>query len=200
MKKWLLLLSVLLALQNANAALISKDYAVAGDNLITLDTDSNLEWLDFSATRGISILKILSGTGGWISNFRYATRTEVETLLEHAGFPNLHQYNYAYTAQAVAFNNLFNTSGNTCDSRFACAFWTAPGGSQADYLNVGTSMDGRGMAYIFQNHISVADAPVTSGSALVRMAQQNTNVPEPGTIALLGLGLAALSSLRKRKV
>ena len=58
-----------------------------GDHLITLDTDTNLEWLNLTATVNLSYLEVLAGAGGYTTThgFRYATGEEIGLLLQHAG-------------------------------------------------------------------------------------------------------------------
>ena len=58
-----------------------------GDHLITLDTDTNLEWLSLNATLNLSYLEVLGGAGGYTSTygFRYATGQEIGLLHRHAG-------------------------------------------------------------------------------------------------------------------
>jgi hypothetical protein len=66
--------------------LISRDYAVKGDQLLTYDTVTKLEWLDLTVTKGLSGEEILSGAGGWVSDgFRYPTGDELSVLFLHAG-------------------------------------------------------------------------------------------------------------------
>src|SRR5574338_545976 len=58
-----------------------------GDQLITLDTQTNLEWLNLTATANLSYLEVLGGAGGYTTTygFRYATGAEIALLLQHAG-------------------------------------------------------------------------------------------------------------------
>lgn len=58
-----------------------------GDHLITLDTDTNLEWLSLNATANLSYLDVLGGAGGYTTTygFRYATGQEIGLLHQHAG-------------------------------------------------------------------------------------------------------------------
>ncbi|MBS0179977.1 MAG: hypothetical protein JSR20_14570 [Nitrospira sp.] len=58
-----------------------------GDHLITLDTDTNLEWLSLNATANLSYLDVLGGAGGYTTSygFRYATGQEISLLHQHAG-------------------------------------------------------------------------------------------------------------------
>jgi hypothetical protein len=69
-------------------ALVNKDLVSGtGDRLITLDSDTNLEWLNLSATANLSYLEVLAGAGGYSTThgFRYATGEEIALLLKHAG-------------------------------------------------------------------------------------------------------------------
>ena len=58
-----------------------------GDHLITLDTETNLEWLSLNATANLSYLEVLGGAGGYTTTygFRYATGEEIGQLQQHAG-------------------------------------------------------------------------------------------------------------------
>ena len=76
---------------SAHAALISIDLAAPGDDLITRDTGSGLDWLDLTVTTGYSQNDIEADVGGWLSaGWRYATGAEVCGLfnsLGHASSP-----------------------------------------------------------------------------------------------------------------
>lgn len=67
--------------------LTSRDYLSVGDNLLTFDTSTNLEWLDISFTVGLTIdageslsLFDADGTAG---KFRWATPSEIQHLINH---------------------------------------------------------------------------------------------------------------------
>src|ERR1044072_5412869 len=59
----------------------------SGDQLLTLDTETGLEWLNLTATAKLSVLDILSGAGNFATTygFRYATTDEIALLFTHAG-------------------------------------------------------------------------------------------------------------------
>ncbi len=73
-------------------ALVQKDLVPGrGDQLLTLDTATGLEWLNLTVTANHSYLDVLAGFGGFLGvfGFRYATSTEVGTLYIHAGIGKL---------------------------------------------------------------------------------------------------------------
>ena len=69
-------------------ALIQQDLIPGrGDQLITLDTDPRLRWLNLTATANRSYQDVLADFGGFMGTygFRYATVAEVTDLLTHFG-------------------------------------------------------------------------------------------------------------------
>lgn len=58
-----------------------------GDQLLSLDSSSGLEWLNLTVTANRSYIEVLSGFGGFIGTFgfQYATPRQVATLYKHAG-------------------------------------------------------------------------------------------------------------------
>jgi len=78
----LLIVSTLILSANANSAIISTDWHTAGDNLITRDTASGLDWIDLTETNGQSYNFVSGelGIGGLYEGYRYATDDEVISL------------------------------------------------------------------------------------------------------------------------
>lgn len=69
-------------------ALVQKDLIPGrGDQLVTYDSATNLDWLNLTVTANRSYLEILAGFGGFMSifGFQYATQSQVTTLFQHAG-------------------------------------------------------------------------------------------------------------------
>jgi hypothetical protein len=72
--------------QPVPASLLSVDLFAAGDGLLTRDTATGFEWLDLTATEGLSYNEFVAGAGGWASlGFVVARRTLVNDLYHHAG-------------------------------------------------------------------------------------------------------------------
>jgi Thrombospondin type 3 repeat len=74
---------------DSDVALIELDLFTSGDGLVTRDSDRGLDWLDVTATGGVSFNDIVADVGGWASRgFRHATGTELCRLLSiHAAAP-----------------------------------------------------------------------------------------------------------------
>ena len=76
----------------ANGTLIQRDLVPgSGDGLLTLDDETGLEWLDVTATLGLSFDDVSAKLvpGGDLEAFRYAHDDEVRVLWEHAGIPHI---------------------------------------------------------------------------------------------------------------
>lgn len=69
-------------------ALIQQDLVPAsGDQLLTFDSDTNLQWLNLTVTAGRSYNEVMGGFGGFTTThgFRYADGAEIGELCSHAG-------------------------------------------------------------------------------------------------------------------
>ena len=74
----LVLIGALLVARPAVAEFLAVDLVSPGDALITRDTVGGLDWLDVTATRGLSMTAVLGGAGGWVNDgWRYATQDEL---------------------------------------------------------------------------------------------------------------------------
>ena len=77
------------ATSQSSAKLLVLDWEVAGDNAITRDTTTGLDWLDLTATVGRSFNDVSRNLylGGDFECFRHATFNEVFSLLTSVGWP-----------------------------------------------------------------------------------------------------------------
>lgn len=86
MKKilWVLLICIS---GSANAALVSVDWKSPGDNLVTRDTGTGLEWLDVTQTADLTFNFVSSelGGGGIYEGWSFATGAQVRDLYSSAG-------------------------------------------------------------------------------------------------------------------
>ncbi len=191
------------AIGEANAALVSQDLNAAGDQLVTLDTWTGLEWLDVSVSYGISPLSALAANPG----FRLAKRDEVESLLISAGIAADHlDDNLVHQDELAAGHLLADTLGVTV-SAFGGAVMQIHGRVlQADEIHYDL--------YLIEIRTSPATPEGTStsyielGNALCCWQNNHANfmvrdgvqaVPEPTTLALLAGGLLAIGAQRRTR-
>jgi hypothetical protein len=173
----------------ANATLISRDWQFAGDNGLTLDTATHLEWLDLTYTSNQSYSDVLSqlALGGTFAGFRYATVGDVTTLFEDAGIPDVggtSAGNYAPVNELLGqVGRLVSLAGGAWSHAIT---GTSAGTDLQYYSNLQLTL-GRppfiGTAQPQAGTIATDSAVPESGSWLVR------TVPEPSTLLLLALGL-----------
>ena len=184
----------------AHADIFAVDYLTTGDGLITRDTSTNLDWLDW--TQGLSFsysgMRSQLQAGGQYEGWRYATQSELFTLLTNAGAPNVGGRTVGNVPVVTTMlgllgaNNFFGFLG--------------VGNSSAAFLEAGNTGSGSFGPFAALT-IETLDNPITAkageigagshgsafgiGHALVR------TVPAPGAAALLGL--AAIGAARRRR-
>lgn len=192
---------LLMSFASAHAALITIDTSV-GANTGVLDTQSNLQWLKISATRGLSFNDVLSGMAdsGRLADFRYGTAQEVQCSLL---FVNLQmscvtgQINQDVST-VQAFMDIFGILSGDSIIYGPIPPEQNPGVSQGA---IETYMTQIVIRDITSNPVDLDTQLVTfsrdrpSVHWLVRNAQ---SVPEPATLALFSVGAIGLISLRKR--
>lgn len=199
----IMLLATSSATQLSHAALVEVDSGF-GLNSGTLDTDTNLEWLDWTQTANISFndmaLQLLAG--GIYDGWRYATAAEVNTLyFSSAGF-NLAAPLETRAAQILTLQGLHGQTsslGTLGDSGFADS---SSYGMYADASGLGravTEMAVRTQDGPYSHALatpvagSINDAFATTGTGHILVRQ----VPTPSAFALLGMG--GLLATRRRR-
>lgn len=195
---------------NAGAAILSVDWQTEGDNLITRDTTSGLEWLDLTATTSQSYNDVSSrfGAGQEFEGWRYATQSEAAAFFDAFG-GNSAYYNGWSTQNNGLFDIVSQYWGQTACDTIGCS--TGDGQSiflTAEVVNVSTHSYGRIYDYdsnilsLTQDYVDVhvssfqnSFSDVSLGSALVRVSA----VPVPAAFWLFGSGLIAQLSYVRRK-
>jgi hypothetical protein len=105
-------MALLLSLNSLSAGLIEADHPVFGPKSLTIDTGSQLAWLDLSSSVNYSYLQVESASqaGGLFAGFRHATTDEVFGLYQHAGIFSLGDHPGNDTAIASLIGLLGATS------------------------------------------------------------------------------------------
>lgn len=196
----------------ANADMVTQDYQSTGDGLITLDTASQLEWLDVSIFAGMN-LSMLQGANQWTADgFQLATGQEIFDLFRNAGITYIYDeagpldFGESHTLESIgAVADLYAKLGGGT-ANFGGNDWIH--GIYADDNNNGTS-------YLARLHLSSAQPAAIGtngdnwggtaqqsnavvGAFFVRSAQvADVSVASPVLLSLMGLGLMGLSRRRR---
>lgn len=185
----------------SHATLIEQDLNAPGDNLLTIDTGAGLEWLDVTATLGLSYNQAQASPFATTQGFRHADQTEVSALYAAFGItPGIGFSSSNFTGANAILASLGTTglAGGSFTSPFQ--------GGWLDVVPFSNSLAALGLVQIdgFTSR-ALASFTVTSsrsvtdprtGNYLVRAVV--TSIPEPGTIFLFIAGLIALGTLRYR--
>ena len=212
-KKLLLITSIALASMGANAELISTDWKTTGDNLVTLDTETGIEWLDLTQTIGMSINEVEGLLNSTFEGWRLPTVSEVTQMMMTA---------FSSQVEAVQATGSWSVTSASVDNEadnFMALFGTTYASGTYDYslglikndvvdathsaLTSG-SMDRASDDYLilFSNSNTSSDldyASELSGVFLVSDGSETPpqNVPVSAAFSLLGLGLIGFR--RKQK-
>ncbi len=189
----------------AGAALVSTDWQAAGDNLITEDTATGLQWLDLSETYGLSYEFVSSqfGAGGQFEGFRYATQDEVVALWANFGIDLSAGAPTSMNGTDPAVEMAADLLGNTWCT-YACFDYphgvsgiTSATSGAAHYAMGAYQTDFGFTTYETADSQLVSDSLTNIepyGSYLVFGAQ----VPVPAALWLFGSGLALFGFVRRR--
>lgn len=178
----------------ANATLVAQDFVSFGDGLLTLDTTTNLQWLDLSNTVGLTYLQIKDGAGGWASmGFRPATRSELANLFDGVGLTLGPPRSTANAPGAALLTKLIgcNLCGSTEGMTGAIFFYGDESRLSDGLIGFGlyeVDVYGEGFAYLDEPQLLMTNR----NTILVRSVPGGT-VPEPSTLLLLSCGLIALA-------
>lgn len=199
---------------NVNAALVSTSWLNPNDNLITVDTDTTLEWLDTTYTLNRSYNDISSefGVGGEFEGWRYATEDDLITFFTNAGGAGTYngQTNVSgvssslssadtYIGDLVSIWGGFDSYGERSYARF---IYDRPASAGEKYIGELTdeyavnrfdrvTLNNGNRAYDGSIHPYI-------GHALVRGTSVSA-VPVPAAVWLFGSGLIGLAGIARRK-
>lgn len=201
-----LLMAVVAGPQPSHALLIEKDLNAIGDNLITLDTATNLEWLDVTATLGQSFDQAVLSGFVTSQGFRHATNNEVAALYTSVGI-TVHDGSLNGGAQFSGALELLQKLGCTVNCATTLPFqkgWTeqVPATAFVGHPQIQAHLS---LGLALANCTSPTSAPCTInipkdeiqgaiGNYLVRTA-----IGEPPILVLITLGLVGLGFTRCKR-
>lgn len=215
--KQLLAVAALMATASSQALpIVQADAFTAGDNKAALETTTGLVWMDFGVNQHYSYTQVASTLNTGYLGWRLPTESEVINLWVglFAAMPGWTNYSglgvLSNSSLDSEFESIFAILGSGLDATFIntnhqtgeSETWKARSGfgvfkfDSGNYGIVSMSSpydDTHPNEAIYLN-LSSVDASEWYGTMLVK----NTNVPEPSSIIILGLGLLGLTFVRRR--
>lgn len=181
---------------STQAVLLSRDWQNPNDNLLTLDTDSGLEWLDWAYTVDRSYDDIASrfGMGGEFEGFRHATLDELSALYTNTGFNFPTNSDASNIPLAVNFVDLFGQTFSTTNGLGTEAIYNNPGAATDTFwVTAVNQLNGQVLPELFE-------FPSRSSAEFVGNAIVRTSViPIPAAIWLFGSAALGLIIYSRKK-
>ena len=188
---------------NASAAVVNADWKTSGDNLLTHDMVSGLQWLDLTETYGLTYSFVSGefGTGGQFEGFRYATNAEVQNLWSNwsidlsAGAPTSASTDPNVEIAASFLGNTWNIYASW-DYPFGASGITA-NSNVTGHNAMGAYQSEWGVVYETDGNITVSDTLSNIqpyGSYLVLASP----VPVPAAAWLFGSVLIGIVEIRRK--
>jgi len=225
-KQYLILLIALTVacISNAQAALLTQDLYSTNDELITIDTTSQLEWLDLTATNGVSVVDVASGYGGYFNEgFRYATHSEVLNLYTNAGIvgfdPDPFYHTASLTENYSPIETLISLMGctATCDdtpNSFPYGHRPVLAGTYGATPNAVNFENRYFSSSYISMQISSSRFPAQDGTGTAAIGNRSSiakgayegygsflvreaTVPEPSTLLLFSIGVLGIRASRR---
>ena len=184
------------------AAVISMDWKVSGDELISYDDTTGLRWLDLTETDNMSYLSVTAqlGTGGMFEGFRVATAAEVVALwsnynvdLSAGNDEVVPGIDLSIISAAIQLGDTLSETSDNPTGVVGNVLETAPYNAQINYMGAYVFNDVSYYEIIDAKYQHNTTAHVQIGTYLV------SAVPVPAAAWLFGSGLLGLASVARRK-
>ena len=195
----------LLVAHPANAVLIKTDFLTSGDGLLVRDTDTGLEWSLVTRT-GNSVDFFNNNSVYANSGFSVAHAQDLLTFYTNAGATGLTLgVNHSTVANKAAAELIYTLMEvETPFPEFSGNAWIHGfydnGNGSYDTGRVGNFSTGQFMIGNKNLSNALASQSHPAYSVWAYRAGAATAVSEPGSIAILGIGLAVVGMIRRRRV
>ena len=188
---------------NANAELISVGWNDDGDNLITRDTETGLDWLDLSVTAGETYSKGETLYPGW----RFATSSEIGNIFEilfQGYYPNntslYTSSNYpTYPDQLsdiFVFQAIFGITATSGERNYTHCFYK----DEAGVIRlIGAYADPAGLSHAVFGPGYLGSYDGTHTTVGIYLVRTTSVVPIPSAVWLFSSGLLGLIGFTRRK-
>lgn len=199
---YLAIAAMALTATSAHAILIEQDLvASSGDNFITFDSDTGLEWLDVNLTIGQSYNTSEASTFVTVDGFRHATLAEVLALWINSGrvaAPST-AFSTANFVPSVDFVAKFGCTGSCAlSSAFVQGIYETSPTTVASGLVQQETAGPIGRYFEGFGSFSLTSASGDTGNFLVRESAAEA-LPEPTTLAIVAIGLAGMGFARRKR-
>ncbi len=183
----------------AHAGIIKLDWQNNGDQQILRDTDTNVDWLHLSQTKGLSYSEVLNKleVGGDFYGFKVAKLDDIVKFFSSYGLqldnPSINSGHFLSGIDIVTLQTIVNDTGISFYSYYDHIFSFPNLGTLVK--STGLSSDFNGQGYVsFGSGWMIEESSFNVSTWLIKDAKK---VPEPNSVWLLSIALIGFARFKK---